>query len=228
MKNTRRQFAIGAGVIMMASAAKAQFGGLPGGLGGGNDKGNDKGSGNIDTDVKTFLDKSIAIEKTLNAASLAIVGAYATESDRAQLQGKLDAINKLTEPKEASTQFQQVSESTSAEIKKLAAESDLSEKTKNLSAAKKKQLSAGIANFLLGALRAKDLVPTGQTVMKAVSGNPMSAGKVLPVKDALPRLGNAISLASDTLPQLIKVMKGANIKIPEVTATSKEETFKEI
>lgn len=224
MKYSRRQIGFAVGATLLASTANAQFGSLGGMLGGGGDK----ASGNIDTDVKNFLAKSVNIERTLNSAALAIVAAYANEADRAKLQGSLDEMKKTTDPKEAGAKFQEVSESTSAEMKKLTASSDLSAQTQNLSESKKKQIAVGVGNFLLGALQAKDLVPTGQTVMKGVSSNPMNITKVIPVKDALPRLASAMSLAADTIPQFIKVLQGANIKVPEVSSSSKTENIDSI
>jgi len=222
MKYSRRKIGFAVGATLLATTANAQFGSLGGLLGG------DKASGNIDTDVKNFLAKSVNIERTLNSAALAIVAAYANETDRAKLQGSLDEMKKTTDPKEAGAKFQEVSESTSAEMKKLTASSDLSAQTQNLSESKKKQIAVGVGNFLLGALQAKDLVPTGQTVMKGVSSNPMNIPKVIPVKDALPRLASAMSLAADTIPQFIKVLQGANIKVPEVSSSSKTENIDSI
>lgn len=224
MNLSRRKIGLTVGVTLMAGAANAQLGGLGSLLGGSGDK----ASGNIDTDVKSFLDKSITIERTLNSAALAIVAAYANETDRAKMQGSLDEMKKTTDPKEAGAKFQAVSESTSAEMKKLTAGSDLTTQTQNLSEAKKKQIAIGVGNFLFGALQAKDLVPSGQSVMKGVSSNPMNVTKVIPVKDALPRLANAISLAADTIPQFVKVLQGANIKIPEVSSSSKTESIDSI
>ena len=114
MKITRRDISLAAGASVVANLAHAQLG-LGSLLGGGSDK----GSGNIDTDVKSFLDKSINIEKTMYSAQLAIVAAYASEVDRAKMQGSLDEMKKTTDPKEAGAKFQEVSESSSAEMKKL-------------------------------------------------------------------------------------------------------------
>jgi len=214
MKLSRRKIGTVLGAALVANVAHAQFGALLGGSG-------DKSSGNLDADVKSFLDLSVNIERTLNAASLAIVAAFQSEEDRAKSQASLDEMKKTTDPKEAGAKFQAVSESTSAELKKLSASNDLAAKTKNLSAAKQKQVAAGVGNFLIGALQAKDLLPTGQAVMKGASSNPMNISKVIPVKDALPRLANAISLASDTIPQFVKVLQGANISVPTPTATAK-------
>jgi hypothetical protein len=223
MKITRRDISLAAGVSVVANLAHAQLG-LGSLLGGGSDK----GSGNIDTDVKSFLDKSINIEKTMYSAQLAIVAAYASEVDRAKMQGSLDEMKKTTDPKEAGAKFQEVSESSSAEMKKLSSSADFADQTKNLSEAKQKQVATGVFNFLIGALQAKDLLPSGQAVMKSASSNPMNVTKVLPVKDALPRLGNAITLAGDVIPKFVNVLKGANIKVPESTSKSTPEPLTSI
>jgi hypothetical protein len=196
--------------------ASAQFGGL---LGGGSKPAE---GGDIDSQVKSFLDKSVGIESTISRASLAIVSAYAAEEDRAKLQAKYDEVSKSTDPKEAGAKFQAITESAGAEVKKLGASADLADRTSKLSDAKKKLLATGVGNFLLGALQAKDLTPTGQNVLKLAGANPMNIGKVVPVKDALPRLANAGSLAGNTLPQFVKALKGANVQVVEVSSSSKE------
>lgn len=207
----------------VAMPASAQFGGLLGGS-----KGGSTATADVDGEVKTFLDKSLRIEQTVNKAALAIIAAYASEEDRAKLQAQFDAVGKQTDPKEANAVFQKTYESSEAALKKLAASEDLADRTAKLSADKQAQVAKGLANFMLGAMQAKDLAPTGQNVMKAAGTNPMNLGKVVPVKDALPRLGNAASLAGSTLPKLVQVLRGANVKVAEVSATSKEEQINAI
>jgi hypothetical protein len=206
----------------LACAALAACSSLPsagqlGGLSGGGAQ----SSGNLDGDVKAFLDTSTRVESTFNKASVAIAAAYDSEEKRAEWQAKFDSIGKSTDPKEAGANFQAISESTEAVLKKITQQKDFAEKTAAMSDAKKKMLAAAVGNFLLGALQAKDLAPTGQNVMKAAGSNPMNLGKVLPVKDALPRLINATTLAGSTLPEFVKVLKGANVEVPAITLSSK-------
>jgi hypothetical protein len=223
MKMHRRILTV-ALLAAVAMPASAQLSGL---LGGGSKSGN-AASGDIDGNVKTFLDKSLRIETTLNKAALAIVAAYATEEERAQLQAQFDTVGKQTNPKEAGAVFQKTFESAESALKKLAASNDLAERTSKLSADKQAQVAKGLGNFLLGTLQAKDLAPTGQNVMQAAGANPMNLGKVLPVKDALPRLASAASLAGSTLPKLMQVIRGANVQVAEVSASSKEEEIQAI
>ncbi len=180
------------------------------------------GSGDIDTQLKTFLGTSMRVESTVNKAALAIVAAYASEEERAKLQTRFDEINKLTDPKEAGATFQAIHESSDAAIKKLAASDNLADLTSKMSIAKKRQLAKGVGNFMLGATQAKSLAPSGQALLKSAGTNPVNFCKLLPVKDALPRLVNAGTLAGNSLPQLIKALQGANVQVANISSSSRE------
>jgi hypothetical protein len=219
MHSLRRNLSLLALAACFAGPAAAQLGALGGLVGGGKSA----GGGDIDADVGNFLKSSMRIESTINKAALAIVAAYQNETDRAASQAAFDQISKTTDPKEAGAKFQSVSESTAAEMKKLSASSDLADRTKNLSAEKQQQVAKGVANFLLGVLQSKDLVSSGQSMLSKASSNPMNLTKILPVKDALPRLGNAASLAGSTIPKFIDVLKGANVQVKEATTSSQEQ-----
>jgi len=220
MKVERRKLVVAAAAAS-ATPAFAQFGGL-GGMLGGKSSG---GGGDVDSQVKAFLDKSIKIEVTVNKALLAITAAYSSDEDRAKKEEVLKSLGKQTDPKEAGAKFQEAYTSSEAETKKLAESNDLAEQTKKLSAKKQEQVAKGVVNFLLGALQAKDVVPMGQSVMQSVSSNPMAITKVIPIKDAVPRLTSAMSLAATTIPKFVNVLRGANIKVPEVSGTTKEESL---
>ena len=224
MKIERRNLVVAMSVLASAPA-HAQFGGLGGMLGG---KSGGGGGGDVDSQVKGFLDKSVSIETTLNKALLAIVAAYAKDEDRAKYQARFQELGKPTDPKEAGAKFQETYQSSEADAKKLASSADLETQTKQLTAEKQQQVAKGVLNFLLGAFQAKDVVPMGQNIMQSVSSNPMAIPKVVPVKDAIPRLTNAMSLAASTLPQFVKVLRGANIQVAEVSASTKEEKIESI
>jgi hypothetical protein len=217
MNSKRKTLSTLALLACFALPASAQFGGLLGGS-----KATPASSGDLDTEVRGFLDKSEGVESTASRASLAIVSAFAAEEERAKLKAQFDELAKTTDPKEKGAKFQAISESAGAQIKKLAASDDLGERTNKLSDEKKKLLAQGVANYLLAGIQAKDISPSGQNVMKLASSNPMNFGKVAAVKDALPRLANAVSLAGSSVPQLIKALKGANVQVADVSSSSKE------
>lgn len=215
MKNTRRSLVLGA-LTAVSVPAFAQFGGLLG-------AGKSSGGGNFDADLKNFMDKSFRVEMTASKASLAIASAYATEEERAKLQSLFNDVSKQTDPKEAGAKFQAVKETADAKIKELAAAKSLENDTKNLSAEKQQLLAKGVSNYLLAVFQGKDVISSGQGLMSSVSSNPMNITKAVPAKDALSRLGSAASLAGSSIPKLIGALKGANVSVAEVSASTKEE-----
>jgi hypothetical protein len=222
MKMTRRNLVVTAVPLLAAgSPALAQFGGLLG-------SSKSSGGGNIDADIGSFLGKSLNIEITASKAYLAIAAAFASETRRAELQTLFNDVAKQTNPQEAGAKFQQVRETTEAEIKRVSEEKDLGEKTKALSAEKQKSLSRGVGNLLLAGFQAKDLVPTGQGIISGVGANPMAITKVSPVKDAISRLQTAVTLAGSAMPKLVAALSGANVSVAPATSSSKEEPITSI
>jgi len=223
MKMDRRNFAVlsatSAILYSLAGPAKAQFGSL---LGGGKSAG---GSGNVEADVKGFLDRSFKIEVTASKAYLAIVAAYAKEEDRAKYQSLFQDVGKLTDPKEAGAKLQQVRESTEAEIKRLAESKDLKETTTKLSEEKQKQVGKAVGNVLYAAFQAKGVIDAGKSVITSVSKNPMDIPKIEPVKGAVERLGSAASLASSAMVKFVDVLAGVNVKVESSGSSSKEESI---
>ncbi len=219
MKKLRRNLVLGAVPLLVASSpALAQLGGLLGGrVGGGG------GGGNIDADISDFMGKSLNIEKTASRSYLAIAGAFASEEERARLQALLADVNNLTNPQESGAKLQQVIETTDASIKRASEEKNLDEQVKNMSAEKQKRLASGVGNLLLAAFQSKDLLTSGQRIVGGVGSNPLALTKLPPLKDAMTRLGKAVSTAGSAMPKLINALKGANVTVTPASSTSKEE-----
>lgn len=218
MKQVRRKMILGAlPLAMAASPAFAQLGGLLGGRAGGG------GGGNVDADINDFMGKSFNIEKTASRAYLAIAGAFASEGERAKLQALLSDVNSLTNPQESGAKLQQVIETTDASIKRASEEKNLDEQVKSMSADKQKQLANGVGNLLLAAFQGKDLLTTGQRIVSGVGTNPMAVTKLPPLKDAMTRLGKAVSTAGSAMPKLVSALKGANVSVAPASSSSKEE-----
>jgi hypothetical protein len=212
-----RKFILVTASVLVASAAHAQFGGL-GGFGGGGGGG---GGGDISADVTSFVTKSRSLSELASRSMTAINAAFSSESDIAAKRAALEAIDKITDPAEKEAKKAAVYESESAEAKRRLESGEMEKAISGLSDAKKKQVSAAILNFGIGALQAVDLAKTGQGIVQKASANPMSIPKVVPVKDALPLLSKIASDAGGFFVGVIKLAKGANISIPEVTASSK-------
>ncbi len=198
--------------------AQAQLGGLGGMLGGGSAGG---GGGDIDGRVKTFVEGSAQINNLVVTSLSAINAAYASDSDAAQIRAKADAFTKATNPKEKEALAAEIVKTESAKLEELTKSADAVERTKKLDATKRKQVLDSLVNFGIGALQAVTLTDTGKSIISSVGTNPMNVTKVGPVKDALPLLANAISTSTKVIPGYYKVLRGANIEPPKVTADTK-------
>ena len=207
--------------VLFTLPAHAQFGGLGGLLGGGSSGG---GAGDIDGQVKSFVDGSVQINNLVVSYLSAINAAYASDSDAAQIRAKADAYAKATDPKEKDALAAEIVKTQSAKLEELTKSTDAVERTKKLDATKRKQVLDSLVNFGIGALRAVGLTDTGKSIVSSIGSNPMNITKVVPVKDALPLLADAISTSTKVIPGYYKVLRGANIEPPKVTAETKPVT----
>jgi hypothetical protein len=179
--------------------------------------GDEKPSGNIEADVTDFSAKSAALAKVANESLVSINSAFDTEEIIAAKKAELSKIDAMTDPKEKGAATAKLNESESAQAAKNLKSADAEQKVKSLTAVKQKKMSAALLNFGIAALNAPALISKGKDILSGASLT--NAMKVLPVKDALPLIGRFVSDGGSTIAGFIKIAKGANIAIPEATAT---------
>lgn len=223
MKMIRKTVVVAA-CLIAANAAYAQFGGLGNMLGGGIGNmlggGSANSGGDISSDVTNFVTKSAVLSALTSRSVTAINAAFSSDEDIAKKRAALLAIDQTTDPKEKEAKKAALYESESAEAKRRLESGEMEKNIAGLDETKKKQIGAALLNFGIGALQAADLTKTGQNLMQKVSGNLMNATKLIPVKDALPLLGKVAGDAGGLFVGVMKLAKGANISVREVTATS--------
>jgi len=213
-----RKFLIISAALISATAAHAQFGGLGGMLGGGGGGG---GGGDVSGDVAAFLAKSQILSGLASRSVTAINAAFSSEEESAKKRAALEAIDKITDTSEKEAKKAALYESESAETKRKLASGEMEKAIGSLSEDKKKQVTAALGNFSIGALQAVDLFKTGQNLVQKATSSPMNIPKVVPVKDALPLLSQVGSDAGGLFAGVIKLARGANISVPEVKSDSK-------
>lgn len=211
-----------AACLMGAGAAQAQLGGLGGGLGGmlGGKK---AAGGDLGAEVGTFVSQSAALSLMASSSVTAINAAFASDEQRKSKAAELDAINKLTNTDEQKARMAKLYESESAETKRLFDSGEMKQRMATLDAGKKKLVGNALLNFGIGGLQALALTKTGQSLIQKAADDPMSLPKLMPVKNSLPLLGKVATDAGGFMLGVAKVAKGANINVPEVTASSKAE-----
>lgn len=218
MKNRRTILGVMAAGAVIASPARAQFGGLSNMVGGGKPA---AGGADVGKQVTDFLARS-SVLSALSANALAKVNAaFASDEELARKRKEQEDLAKISDAKEKQARAAQIYESESAAAKKLAESADLGERMKKLDDEKKKRVGEGLFNFGIAALQAPDLIKSGQSIMQGVTTNPLEAAKVVPVKDAIPLLTKVGSDAGSTVATFAKLAQGADISVPQVTASSK-------
>jgi hypothetical protein len=206
-----------AACLMGAGAAHAQLGGLGGLLGAA--KGNS--GGDIGADVNTFVTQSAALSALTGRSVIAIKSAFDNAEQRALTKAELDAIEKLTDPKERDARRAKLVESSAAEAKRLYDSGEMKNRMASLDSSSRKQVGDALLNYGIGALQAAALTKTGQSLVAKAGANPMSLPQVLPVKDALPLLGKVVSDSGGFIAGVIKLAQGAKIEVPTPKADSK-------
>ncbi len=175
-------------------------------------------SGNVEKEVSDFTGKSAELAAVANVSLVAINSAFDTEEQIAAKKAELSKIDAMTDPKEKGAATAKLNESESAQAAKNLKSADAEKKVKELSADKQKKMGTALLNFGIAALKAPDLISKGQSIISATTL--ANVAKVMPVKDAMPLLGRFVSDGGSTIAGFMKIAKGANIAVPEVSATS--------
>lgn len=178
-------------------------------------------SGNIDADVGDFMSKSLALADTSTRSLIAINSAYKSEEEIAKSKAALAAAEAKTDPGEKAAAYGALNKSEAADLEKFKNSKDASDKLKTLSADKQKKVGTAVFNLALAALTAPSLIDKGQKIISGASLT--NAMKILPVKDSIPLLQRFVSDGAGTVAGFAKLAKGANISIPEASASSQPQ-----
>lgn len=210
--------AVLAACVLSAGAAHAQLGGL-GNMMGGN-KSASSGT-DVSADVTAFVTQSNTLRELASTSVVAINLAFMNAEEYAKARAEFDSANKISDPKEKSVKQAQLLESHVAALSRRKDSGELETQMKGLDSKKKKMVGNALMNFAIGGLQAAELTKTGQSIIQKAGSNPMNLSKIVPVKDALPLLGQVAKDSTGLIAGLIKLAKGANIDVPAVKLQSK-------
>ena len=209
-------------LTFFGTASNAQFGGLGSLLGGFSSA----AGGGVEAQVKSFVESSNQINTLIFTSLMAINAAYSSAEESAKISTELKAFTEITDPKERAAKVAEVQKTQTAKLEELIKSSDAVERTQKLDDAKQKQVLASVGNFAIAGLQALKLTITGKSIVSSVSSNPLGLLQIGPVAEALPILLSAASTTTDVLPGYYKILRGANLEPPTVTAESKPEEVK--
>jgi cell division protein ZapA (FtsZ GTPase activity inhibitor) len=205
------------------TATNAQFGALGSLLGGASSAAS---GGGVDAQVKSFVESSNQINSLIFTSLMAINAAYSSAEESAKISSEVKAFTEITDPKERAAKVAEAQKTQTAKLEELIKSKDAVERTQKLDTTKRKQVLDSVGNFAIAGLQAVKLTATGKSIVSSVTTNPMALIQIAPVADALPILASAVSTTTDVLPGYYKILRGANLEPPKVTAESKPQEVK--
>lgn len=201
--------------LALPVAAHAQFGGL---LGKGS--ANKGASTNVGAEVEKFTAAATDASALTSKSLVQMIAAVSSTEKSTALAAALKAAEEITNPQEREAAKGKISTDAATDIQKIATSKEGQEKVAALDTESKTKLSKSFFNYALGVLRAKDVIPQGQNVIKSVSANPMEIGKVASVKDALPHLQSIVTNSGSLMTSIPALFKQANIAVTMPSAAN--------
>jgi len=151
-------------------------------------KTNSAGSGNVEADIKAFLQTADEARTLTGQSAFSLGQALLTKTEMEAAAAALAAANAITDPKEKEVAKAKVMTDVQAQLAKV----DFDAAAKELAKANDKKKNALIGNsmfnFVLGLLKDKELASRGSALASSVASNPMLLSKAGEVKDVLSSL----------------------------------------
>jgi len=153
-------------------------------------KTNSAGSGNVEADIKAFLQTADEARTLTGQSAFSLGQALLTKTEMEAAAAALAAANAITDPKEKEVAKAKVMTDVQAQLAKV----DFDAAAKELAKANDKKKNALIGNsmfnFVLGLLKDKELASRGSALASSVASNPMLLSKAGEVKDVLSSLSS--------------------------------------
>lgn len=166
--------AVACGTILNAGAI--DFGAL---------KGAGAGSGNIDNDIKAFLQTADDAHALTSKSAESLGAALLTKEEMQQHDDELAAANKIPDDKEREAAKAKVEADLQSQLSKVNYDAKAGELAKQNDKKKNAQLGNSIYNFALGMLKDKELTGKGSALVSSSAANPMQMAKLVKVKDVV-------------------------------------------
>ncbi|WP_373988710.1 hypothetical protein [Duganella sp. BuS-21] len=93
------------------------------------------------------------------------------------------------------------------------------EDVKKMDAKQKEKLAGAATNFVLAALKDRELLSQSSTVLSSLSSNPANLSKLGTIKDAASSLKNQLELAGSLATKVPKVFSAVGVKNPPTKAS---------
>jgi hypothetical protein len=206
------QAAAAALILGTSMAANAQLGGL-------SLPGASKGAPTASVDVDGFLKNAMSAEQLMRGSLDQLVASLASKEELAQIDALKKVASEKTDSKEKAVSEQAIIQSQTALLNTKDFDKIANEDAKKMDAKQKKKLAGAAYNFMLAALKDKELIGQSQSVISGLSGNPANINKLGTVKDTAGSLKTQLDLASSLATKVPKVFTAVGVKNPPAKAS---------
>lgn len=177
------------------------------------------GSSGASVDVDGFL-KNAGVAETLMRSSLdQMVSSLASKEEIAKIDALKKQASEKTDAKEKGAIEQEIVKSQAAMLNAKDFDKVANEDIKKMDAKQKQKLAGAASNFILAALKDKELVGQSSGVISGLTGNPANLSKLGTVKDAAGSLKNQLELAANLITKVPKVFSAVGVKNPPTKAS---------
>ncbi len=206
------QAAAAALILGTSMAAHAQLGGL-------SLPGASKSAPSASVDVDGFLKNAMTAELLMRGSLDQLVASLASKEELAQIDALKKVASEKTDSKEKAVSEQAIIQSQTALLNTKDFDKIANEDAKKMDAKQKQKLAGAAYNFMLAALKDKELIGQSQSVISGLSGNPANLGKLGTVKDTAGSLKTQLELASSLATKVPKVFTAVGVKNPPAKAS---------
>ena len=198
--------------------AHAQFGGALSGMSG--MSGNSKAPA---ADVDGFIDGAKKADELVKKSLDKMTESLASKDKSAEIEALKKQAESATDPKEKDAIAQKVVKAQAAALNSVDFDKAANEDIKKMDEKQKATLATSIYNFLLAQLKNKDLVASGQNLIKQIGANPMMVGKLGAVKDASSNLSSQLEVTAQLATKVPKLFTAVGVKNPPTKASDKPQ-----
>lgn len=170
-------------------------------------------------DVDGFL-KNAALAEALMRTSLdQMATSLATKEEIAQIDALKKQAAEKTDAKEKGAIEQEIAKSQAAMLNARDFDKVANEDVKKMDAKQKEKLAGAATNFVLAALKDRELLSQSGTVLSSLSSNPANLSKLGTIKDAASSLKNQLEVAGSLATKVPKVFSAVGVKNPPTKAS---------
>jgi hypothetical protein len=192
-------------------AAHAQLGSLAGLFG--------KATAGGAVDIDGYLKNAISAELLMRDSLDQMAASLASKEELANIEALKKQAAEKTDSKEKAAIEQDIVKSEAALLNTKDFDKIANEDAKKMDATQKKRLAAASYNFMLAALKDKELMGQSQGVISSLISSPANLSKLGAVKDTAFSLKSQLELASSLATKVPKVFAAVGVKNPPTKAS---------